>query len=236
MKLPKFVTTIRLFTSLGVGAFLIGFCPAQMQATTIVFDTLGPGNTYDQFNGRFLIDSPGGPLIEQAAQFTAMTSGVLATVDLGLTRIRDTSGGPVTIFLYGDANGSPDNADQTALLILGGPTAVFGTTNNSLEGFEVLPVPVTKGSVYWLVVKPGRPDMPGIETVHDVWNSSLTTTGLAKFSTDDSIWQPSSNNFLPAFRITAVSTPDSADTLLIMLGSVAALFVLQRVLRNERSS
>jgi hypothetical protein len=54
---------------------------------------------------------------EQAAQFTAMTSGMLATVHLGLTRVQNTTGGPVTIFLYGDANGMPDNANQKSLLI-----------------------------------------------------------------------------------------------------------------------
>ena len=228
MKIPKYFVTI------GIVAVLISFCPAQMRGD-IVFNTLGPGDTYNQSAGTFVgfQTQSGGPFFEIAAQFTAQTSGNLATVDLGLTFVSGTTPGSVSAFLYGDAAGSPDNADQT-LLGSGTPTGAFTTTNNSLLSLTVSGVPVTMGSVYWLVVKPVNP-----LSQHTIWNaSSPAVTGLKQFTTNDSTWQPASNNVLPAFRLETglAPVPDSGDTLLIMLGSVAALLVVQGVLRNERSS
>jgi hypothetical protein len=61
----------------------------------------------------------------------------------------------VNVFLYGDAAGSPDNANQTFLGSTS-PSAIFdGITNNSVVSFSVAgTIPVTAGSIYYLVVKP----------------------------------------------------------------------------------
>jgi hypothetical protein len=84
------------------------------------------------------------------------------------------------------------------------------------------------GSVYWLVLKPANVNQ------RTLWLDSLpAVTGTKDFSPDDVTWK-FNNNILPAFRITTV--PDSGGTLLIMLVSVPALLVLQRALRNQRSS
>ena len=63
--------------------------------------------------------------------------------------------GAANVFLYHDASGLPDNANQTFLGSVT-PTAVFGTTNNTVVSLTVTgSVPVTMGNVYWLVLKPG---------------------------------------------------------------------------------
>lgn len=193
-------------------------------ATSIVFDTF-PSNTYNLNLGDDVGTAP--TFIEEAAQFTAGVSGNLANVYLGLT-YRGHFGSPqvLDVYLYGDASGSPDNASQNFLGVVGPPTAEFGTSNNSIFSFAVAgTVPVTSGTTYWLVLKPG-----GV-TGDDVWNnSSPAVSGSVNFSLDDSTWQ-FNNAVLPAFRLTASSgssVPDSGSTILLMLGALAPLVVLQR--------
>ena len=195
------------------------------RGNTIVFSDFGPGDTYSQ---NFAAGGPAtSPLTEIAAQFTAGASGNLATVDLGLTYVTQ---GAANVYLYGDASGLPDNANQT-FLGSGTPTAVFGTTNNTLVSLAVAgTVPVTMGNVYWLVLKPGAANE------EDAWNLGAAA-GLVAISSDDITWSNGSGGvvFLPAFRITAsggASVPDSGSTILLLLGSVTTLFGVQRMFRR----
>jgi Na+-transporting NADH:ubiquinone oxidoreductase subunit NqrB len=224
-----------------VAALLVAFCPAQMRGD-IVFNTLNPrgcdtDGTYDQ-TLFFQLIATGNTFGRIAAQFTAMASGDLSRVDLGLTR-RDPLGGvpagPVNVFLFGDANGSPDSANQTPLGLSGTPTVLSGTTNSSLLMVSVAGnVPVTMGSTYWLVL-----EVTGTSPIRDNWMFSepAVTGSVAGSSNQQPAWIVRTGLTLPAFRIItgAVPTPDSGWTLLLMLGSVAALLVVQGVLRNERS-
>ena len=128
---------------------------AAARADTTVFDTFGPGDTY---NAGLAYQIGGGANNEEiAAQFTAGASGNLANVALGLTYRLDTDPAfrAVNVFLYGDASGSPDNANQT-LLGSTTPIALFdGVTNNSVVSFSVAgTVPVAMGSLYYVVLKP----------------------------------------------------------------------------------
>jgi hypothetical protein len=227
MQLPKSFAAIRLFMSLGIGAFLIGFCPMQVRANTSVFDTLGPGNTYNQTSGLQIIGSSAG-LREAAAEFAPMTDVNGAwKIDLGLTKIPMTSGGSVDVFLYGNAAGSPDNTDQTLLGSVT-PTQFFGTTNNSLVSLTVGGVPLVQGKNYWLVLKPAAAD------THDIWNDSVTSTFCCfAASADDSHWAVSSpGSFTEAFRITTV--PDSGSTLMLLMTALAAIGgIARRRLHSE---
>lgn len=94
--------------------------------TRIVFNTLAPDCNYDR-NRAWIISSersgPYSPYIDEiAAKFTAMSSGNLAIVYLGLTTMKIDYAGAVSVFLYSDAAGWPDNATQTYL----GPKALAG--------------------------------------------------------------------------------------------------------------
>ena len=46
MKIPKYLATVSVSVPVGITALLIAFCPVQAQANAIVFNTLGPGDTY----------------------------------------------------------------------------------------------------------------------------------------------------------------------------------------------
>ena len=128
---------------------------ATAGADVTVFNTFGPGDTYNP--GLAYQIGGGANNGEIAAQFTAGASGNLANVALGLTYRLDTDPAfrAVNVFLYGDASGSPDNANQT-LLGSSTPIALFdGVTNNSVVSFSVAgTVPVAMGSLYYVVLKP----------------------------------------------------------------------------------
>ena len=164
---------------------------------------------------------------EVAAQFLAGASGNLATVDLGLTY---TVQGAVNVYLYGNASGLPGT--NLGLLGSGTPTAALGTTSSNLVSFAVAgTIPVTMGTTYWLVLKPTNTSMA------DAWNlSSPAVPRWVGVSFNDSTWAAFVET-LPAFRITAqgaAGAPDSGDTILLLLGSATALFVLQRMLPRQR--
>ncbi|MDQ2945704.1 MAG: hypothetical protein M3Y27_07150 [Acidobacteriota bacterium] len=224
-------------------AALMFFCPIHVQANSIVFDTIGPANIYQQSAGLDVgtlsrvtwwnhVGISSRATYEEGAQFTAGFSGNLATVDLGLTYVAKPGAGvtPVNVYLYGDASGSPNNASQT-FLGSGTPTSAFLTTTNSLVSFNVIGnVPVTAGTTYWLVLKPAATS--GL----DVWNSSPVAVGatdLSSYSTWSSLGYP----FTAAFRLSALSAasvPDSGATILLMLGSVGTLFVLRRIFPRQQ--
>jgi hypothetical protein len=185
------------------------------RGNTIVFNTFGPGDTYNQSAG-YDVGTFFRTPVEDAAQFTAVTSGNLATVDLGLTLIRGSLS--ANVYLYGNASGSPDNTNQ---IFLG--SALFPNPTNIVSFAVAGIVPVTLGSTYWLVLKPSTND-------YGVWNfSSPAVPGSTDYSIDDSTWG-SYGAVSPAFRLTAApsSVPDSGSTLLLMFGAVTTLFVWQR--------
>ena len=197
---------------------------------TIVFDTLGSGGTYGQGAGYAVGFAGGfGNPYETAAQFTAETSGMVATLKLGLTFCPECGPpGAANVFLYADASGSPDNANQT-FIGTAVPNGVFGATNSRLTTVKVTAdISVTQGSTYWLVLKPVNPDQS------DVWNTSLASIGTVDQSTNDSTWyvQHGADDLLPAFRI-MTSIPDSGATFLLMLGSIGALLVHQALLHKR---
>jgi hypothetical protein len=209
----------KILLILGSAAFALA-----VRGNTIVVDTIGPSNTYSQVLAYGI--GPGGAA--EAAKFTALASGNLATVDLGLTYI--STPGPISAFLYTDAAGLPNNANQT-LLGVGTPTAQYNTSNNSFVSFSVLGnVPVTIGSLYWLVVKAAAPN-----TI-DAWNFSVGAIGTTAFTNDGTTWNgPIQESILPAFRLTVFDqvtngVPDTGSTIFLMICSVGALLGLRRML------
>jgi hypothetical protein len=200
------------------GLFLLALCAAGMAARgdSIVFDTLGPANTYEQFGAWTIHDAYNG-LAEHAAQFTAATGGFLTTVDLAVTA---SQGLPVNAFLYGDLAGAPDNANQTFLGSVT-PTAQYGTTNNTVLSISIVgSVPVVQGTSYWLILKPAT------FGTYEAWNFSTSAVGQEDFSMDDVNWAPNST-ILPAFRLSAAGSPvpDAGSSVRLIAISIVALVV-----------
>jgi hypothetical protein len=207
--------------SIGFAAAGILLLAASADAQ-IIFDTFGPGDTYNQSAG-FAVAGPASSAnntFESAAQFVAAVSGAIQQIDFGLTM---SGGGPVNVFLYGDAAGAPDNLTQ---ILLGSvtPTEAFGSTNHSIV--SLIPageVDVIQGTTYWLVLKPGN------DTVRDTWNRSLGSSGVQDVSLDDMSWIQA-NTTLAAFEITAVPEPGTYMVAFLTLGVLVG-----RHLRRSRT-
>lgn len=188
-----------------------------------IFDTFGPGNTYDPNSGYGVgFPNASGAPAETAAQFVATANGPLSRVTVGVTFI-EPSPGAFNIFLYGDTGGLPDNANQT-FLGSATPMSVFMTTNNAIETFAVGGnVPIIAGSTYWIVLKPVDPNEL------DVWNFSLPiTTGNVARSRNDSDWGLL-NNVEPAVRVVV---PDSGSTILLLTLSFVVVLASRQALKR----
>jgi hypothetical protein len=201
---------------------------SSAHADTVAFNSFGPGNTYDSGSVFFVGKSgPGSSPIEQAAQFTAQASGFLSTVELALNRPGNHTADPVSVFLYGDLNGSPDNSEQTFLGSVG-PAGVFPQSNNAVATLDVSSqVTLSLGTTYWLVLKPAIPD--GLT----FWNFSTNTVGQMRNSVDDSTWYPSGDPRIAAFRINVMPVPEPNSTVLLSIGlAVSLLLIRRRIDRN----
>jgi hypothetical protein len=221
----------KLILILGATALLL----VTARATSTVFNTFGPGDTYDQASG-FEVDNYNNSGVVtvvalQAAQFIAGASGDLASVDLGLTYspLFVATAMPVNVYLAGSA-GSPFDASNEIFLGSATPKDIFGSTNNSVVDFSVSgTVPVTIGTTYWLVLKPVGPN-------ENVWNAaSPLVPGVQEehdfvFSSGSSFQSTTFYPYLPAFRLTASSgssVPDSGNTLFLLFGATAALLIFR---------
>ncbi len=200
---------------------------ATARANTVILDTFGPLDTYNQSAGFAVTRTPS--LFEEAARFMAAGSGQLATIDLGLTW--ENTPGPVQVFLYGDAVGTPNILSQTLLGSVT-PTGQFDTTNDSVVTLTVpTGVSLTAGTAYWLVLKPGD-DMG-----QSIWNESFSSPGAVDFTRDDFAWQPIPNNtdfpvLLPAFRLTisgvGAAVPETGSALELLFASFSVIVLLQQ--------
>jgi hypothetical protein len=102
----------KLLLSLGILALGL-----TTRAST-VFDTFGPGNTYNSSRGYDVGTIPQAALlnISEAAQFTAGASGNLATVTLGLTYDQPDGFAAIPVNVYLAVGSSPfDPANETFL-------------------------------------------------------------------------------------------------------------------------
>jgi hypothetical protein len=197
-----------------------GLLAATARANTIAFNTFGPGDTYSANQGYNIAGASSQIGYEStAAQFTSGATGVLSQVDLGITNVNNGTG-LFEVFLYGNASGMPNNANQV-LLGSGTPSASFGSNNSVVSVSPLTSVSLTSGSTYWLVVKPGA------SGVLDAWNVSLPNVpGSVDNSVNDSTWF-SNTLGLPAFRLIVSgqgsAVPEQVSSVWLLLISLAVL-------------
>ena len=182
----------------------VDFVALTAQADTIVFGSVGPSGTYQQF-GSYGVENgiPGTPPQEIGARFVSPMNGSISQVELGLTYADNINGialppGTVNVFLYTDSNGSPNNASQVLVGSVS-PTTVTGGPPGNLLSTAVSPsFPVSAGISYWLVLKPAAPQMWAEWRFADPNQSTALSV-----SRDDAAWTISEPANFPAFRFTA---------------------------------
>jgi hypothetical protein len=201
---------------------VIGFgLIVSARANSVVFSTLGPGDSFDT-TASWAIEAVGSPLLI-AAQFTAQASGNLRTVDLGMSFDQFFGPGMFNVYLYNDAGGAPDSTNPIFL----GSDGLSGTFHfSTLISLPISgSVSVSAGSSYWLSLQ------PAFENAWSFWDfSSPLLLGTVDYSRDGTTWfLAGTSQEMPAFRLTATSTvPDSSSTIILLAYSSFVLLGLRR--------
>ncbi|TMQ56367.1 MAG: T9SS type A sorting domain-containing protein [Candidatus Eisenbacteria bacterium] len=112
-------------------------------ASTIVYSTFNPGDTYDVTSGWTIGDTP---VVVQALQFTPTESGMVQTIEIAAFRIA--GGTAVNVSLTTDAGDQPGSVLETV------PVCCFGDIPSIQLANSVLHPKLSTGTKYWLVVSP----------------------------------------------------------------------------------
>ena len=117
----------------------LGASPAS--ASTILYSTFGPGDTYDMYSG-WTIGGPG--VYVQGLQFTPTESGVVQTIEIAAFRLAGGTG--VNLSLMTDAGDQLGSVIETVPICCFGDVASIQLTNSVLHPL------LASGTKYWLVV------------------------------------------------------------------------------------
>ena len=112
-------------------------------ASTIVYSTFGPGDSYDASSG-WTIGGSGG--FVQGLQFTPVESGVVQTIEIAAFRLA--GGTTLNVSLATDAGDRPGLVLETV------PICCFGDVASVQLANSVLRPLLTGGTKYWLLVSP----------------------------------------------------------------------------------
>jgi hypothetical protein len=124
------------------------FCAAFLlasaaNASTVIYSSFGPGDTYDMTSGWAIGDTP---VYVQGLQFTPAVNAVVQTIEIAAFRLA--GGAAVNVSLYTDVGNQPGVVIETL------PICCFGFTSHIQLVHSVLRPLLTGGAKYWLVVSP----------------------------------------------------------------------------------
>lgn len=112
-------------------------------ASTIVYSTFGPGDTYDENSGWAIGDTG---VWVQGLQFTPAGTAVVETIEIAAFRLA--GGTALNVSLTTDAGDRPGSVLETVPICCFGDVASIGLANSVLQPL------LTGGTKYWLVVSP----------------------------------------------------------------------------------
>ena len=156
-------------------------------ASTIVYSTFGPGDTYDENSGWTI---GGSGVWVQGLQFTPAENAVVQTIEIAAFRLA--GGAAVNVSLMTDASDRPGSVLETVPICCFGDVASIGLANS-----VVWPL-LTGGTKYWLVVSPiaagdafgwnRNLDLPGALNVQQSmggpWSAGLDWQGAMRIRGD----------------------------------------------------
>lgn len=112
-------------------------------ASTIIYSTLGPGDSYDRSSGWTI---GGAQVYMQGLQFIPSESAVVQTIEIAA--FRNAGGTALNVALTSDAGDQPGSVLETV------PICCFGAAASLKLANSVLRPLLTGGTKYWLVVSP----------------------------------------------------------------------------------
>ncbi|MCP3920871.1 MAG: hypothetical protein GY711_35535 [bacterium] len=166
----------------------------------VVYDNLGPGDTYDPTVGWVVSDGPPfSMVVDQAMPFAPSASGVLDALELPLTLVSSAGNATLTIEIYSDNAGEPGSSLESFLF--SGPLPANGQT--PVPPLHLIDFPDTvallAGQPYWIVISVAAP----LGGNFVVWNQNIIgdVGTVADRRNGGPGWNLFPNQELAAFRV-----------------------------------
>ena len=198
----------------------------ELGATTIVADTIGPGDLYSTIGGYAL---GAGAVNANAGQSVAMSflmsgTGNFAGFDVATALLFGENS--LLVSLYDDASGVPGSVLES--FVINGEMGPYLTYNPLISATSVTTPLLSDGSTYWLVLA-----VPDLINDYAVWNgNSNALYGDVAVRIGTGAWTPATDSWQAAFRIYSTPIPEPSTVGLVALGFLAIL-VRQRVKRRS---
>jgi hypothetical protein len=174
----------------------------------IVFNSFGPGDSYDPVTAYAVSGATPPGLFENASAFTPSGNFTLTQIDVGIAN--DAGTNSVMLSLDSDSGGLPDGLIESWNLT-GLPS--FGSTSNTVQTVTpVSPVSLISGTQYWLVASPIASD-----TV-DSWNRNSIGAFTPRALNTGSGFGSEGTELAPAFDV--LGTPVPEPSYIVLLATV----------------
>ena len=182
-----------------LGLLAVGLLAGPLAANaTVIYSNFGPGDDFDCCTGYTI-----GFGVAQGVQFTAGSSGLATSADVGM----GVSGGPppetVNFDLYSDSGDNIGTLLESFSVTVNNPFGTVATSTGAMSGTTML----TAGQKYWLIASsPSGVNVP--------WNlNSIGDVGLRWIN-----GRVDADTDLATFRINADMVPEPASLALLGLG------------------
>ncbi len=192
-------------------AGLLSFAfPINGAHATVIFDTLGPGNSYRP-NDSIGFGKLGSTSYGQALQFTATTDYILNSIDFALKT--DSGSNVVDVRILQDKNGVPDSAAILEATSIAAPLE-SGIITADFAGTTI----VTHNSTYWVWLTSS-----GVNLWH---RNNMDYYGVyyTSFTEDGPPWLYEAWTY-PAFRVEGTSVAVSEPAIFTLLAAALLLLV-----------
>ena len=189
----------------------------------VIAGNLGPGQSYDKYEGNFVGNDFAGDDFTQAVGFTPVNSGITGSLVLGLNCFfSGECKNNFTVSLVTDNKGQPSGTALESFTVAGTSLGIVGqgASYSKVTLTSTLKPLLVSGTTYWIVVSP---DAAGNDAI--VWNFTNTSdaTSYAGYSGDGGFsWTGGPNELAAeptegAFEVDGTIVPEPSSVGLLVI-------------------